>query len=149
MAIAVVALMFSALPGFSGTAAADTVRAKQVAGDYAIVNATLDYRDFDGWLNRIKADASPELARRFDAQAPELKKVFIPAKWVSTATLIDAGIRAGHDGIYQVEVLLDVKTITTMEPAGMRSAITYFITVDEHAGWKITDISGADDRQQM
>ena len=59
-------------------AAAADATAEQVATDYAVGASTIDYKDTSAWLNKLKANTSPQLAAKFDATATQLEQILLP-----------------------------------------------------------------------
>lgn len=125
-------------------AAADTVHAEQVATDYAVGAATVKFDDFDAWVARLKANTSPALANKFDATAPKLEQILTPLQWVSTANPIAAKVKSEAGGIYTVDVFVNVTSSNAQNHDGAQTTVTYNITVDGNADWKITDVGGMD-----
>ncbi|WP_280384570.1 hypothetical protein [Nocardia wallacei] len=121
--IAVLAVAVVAVTGFliaarseisdrDAAAAADR-RAEQVATDYAVGSATVKFDDTSGWVGRLKTNASPALAAKFDATAPKLQEILVPLQWNSTATPIAAKAVSDADGAYKVDVYVDVNSTST------------------------------------
>lgn len=123
-------------------AAADRGRAEQVATDYAVGAAKIDFTHVDDWFARLKDNTAPELAAKFDATAPKLRDILLPLKWTSTATPITAKTMSEAGGVYKVDVFLTVSSTNAQTPDGGRTTVTYTVTVDRHSGWKITDVGG-------
>lgn len=124
-------------------AAADR-HAEQVAGDYALGAATVNYQNIAEWTTRLKSGTTPELAGKFDATAPKLAEVLTPLKWTSTATPITAKVMSEANGIYKVSVFLNVTSTNAQNPDGTQATVTYSVTLDSNADWKITDVGGMD-----
>ncbi|MFI6213400.1 hypothetical protein ACIBCD_15535 [Nocardia brasiliensis] len=125
-------------------AAAAEHRAEQVATDYAVGSATVKFDDLGAWVTRLKNNASPALAAKFDASAPKLQEILTPLQWTSTATPVAATVISHNGGIYKVDVFVDVNATNSQNPAGARSTVTYTVTVDSDADWHITDVGGSD-----
>ncbi|MFJ9365096.1 hypothetical protein ACIRRA_11840 [Nocardia sp. NPDC101769] len=53
-------------------------RAEDIATQHAVGAATVDFHDFDGWEQRLKANAMPQLAGNFDNTAAELREILVP-----------------------------------------------------------------------
>ncbi|WP_228540131.1 hypothetical protein [Nocardia sp. XZ_19_385] len=125
-------------------AAVDDRHAEQVATDYALGSATVKFDDIPAWVGRLKTNASPALAAKFDATAPKLQEILVPLQWNSTATPIAAKVVSESGGRYTVSVFIDVNSTNAQNPAGARSTVTYTVTVDRGAGWQVTDVGGSD-----
>ncbi|WP_067823181.1 hypothetical protein [Nocardia inohanensis] len=123
-------------------AAADVRRAEQVATDYAVGASTIDFQHYDTWVTKLKANTSSQLAGKFDTTAPALQQVLVPLKWTSSATPINAVVTSSTGGVYKVNVFLDVASTNAQTPDGGQTTVTYTITVDSGADWKITDVGG-------
>ncbi|MFE3190733.1 hypothetical protein ACFXHA_17110 [Nocardia sp. NPDC059240] len=120
----------------------DERHAEQVATDYAVGAATVDYRDFDAWMVREKTNIAPQLAAKLDKSAPQLRSLLAPLQWVSTSTPITAKVMSASNGVYQVDVFLNESTTSTQSATPNQTTVVYNITVDRGAGWQITDIGG-------
>ncbi|WP_232329565.1 hypothetical protein [Nocardia violaceofusca] len=125
------------------TAAADR-RAEQVATDYAVGASTINFQDYNAWIAKLKANTSPQLANKFDATAPKLQEILVPLKWSSTAKPVSAVVTSEIGGVYKVNVFLNVNSTNAQTPDGGQTTVTYNVTVDSGAGWKITDVGGMD-----
>ncbi|WP_405166492.1 hypothetical protein OG203_16205 [Nocardia sp. NBC_01499] len=124
--------------------AADTKHAQQLATDYAIGASTIDYRDAKAWFDKLKINTTPQLAAKFDATTAQLQQVLLPLQWTSKATPITSVVTAEANGIYKVNAFLDVNSTSAQTPAGVQTTVTYTVTIDKNAGWKITDVGGLD-----
>lgn len=124
--------------------AADDRHAEQVATDYAVGAATVNFRDLDAWIAGLKKNTTPQLAGKFDETAPKLEQILVPLQWTSTATPITATVMSEQDGVYQVNVFVDVTSTNAQNPDGTQTTVTYTVSVDENAGWQITDVGGVD-----
>jgi len=127
----------------AAAAAADR-RAEQVATDYAVGASTINFQDYNAWIAKLKANTSPQLANKFDATAPKLQEILVPLKWSSTATPVSAVVTSETGGVYKVNVFLNVNSTNAQTPDGGQTTVTYNVTVDSGAGWKITDVGGMD-----
>ncbi|MET9215139.1 MULTISPECIES: hypothetical protein [unclassified Nocardia] len=121
---------------------ADDRHAEQVASNYAVGASTIDYRDTRAWLNRLKAGTTPELAAKFEATSPQLEQILLPLQWTSTATPLSAQVISEAGGIYKVNAYLTVTSTSAQTPAGAQTTVTYSLTLDRNAEWKITDVGG-------
>ncbi|WP_039804989.1 hypothetical protein [Nocardia araoensis] len=133
----------SQLSDRDAAAAADR-RAEQVATDYAVGASTINFQDYNAWVTKLKANTSASLANKFDATAPKLREILVPLKWSSTATPINAVVASENGGVYKVNVFLNVNSTSAQTPDGGQTTVTYNVTVDSGAGWKITDVGGMD-----
>ncbi|WP_245672557.1 hypothetical protein [Nocardia anaemiae] len=125
-------------------AAAADRHAEQVATDYAVGASTINFQDYNAWVAKLKANTSAQLANKFDATAPKLQEILVPLKWSSTATPISAVVTSDTGGVYKVNVFLNVNSTNAQTPDGGQTTVTYNVTVDSGAGWKITDVGGMD-----
>ncbi|GAB4583605.1 hypothetical protein [Nocardia sp. IFM 10818] len=122
--------------------AADEQHAEQVATDYSVGASNINFSDLNSWTARLKANTTPTLANKFDATAPKLQEILVPLKWTSSATPVTAKV-VGHDnGVYQVNVFLNVTSTNAQNPEGVQTTVTYNVTVDPANGWKVADVGG-------
>ncbi|MFF2554315.1 hypothetical protein ACFVUS_25165 [Nocardia sp. NPDC058058] len=128
--------------GDHNAAAADDKRAEQVATDYAVGAATINYKDFNSWVAKLKTNTVPQLANTFDATAPKLQELMVPLQWTSTASPIAAKTESVSGSSYKVDVFVNVTSTNAQNPQGVQTTVTYNITVDKNADWKITDVGG-------
>ncbi|MEU8897899.1 hypothetical protein AB0C65_18700 [Nocardia sp. NPDC048505] len=124
--------------------AADNRHAEQIATDYAVGAATVNYQDINAWIAKLKANTTPQLSNKFDATAPKLEQILVPLKWTSTATPITAKVISDDNGVYKVNVFVNVSSTNAQSPEGAQTTVTYNVTVDEKSDWKITDVGGVD-----
>jgi len=124
-------------------AAADK-KAEQVATEYAVGAATVNYQDIPSWVAELKANTVPQLANKFDATAPKLEQILVPLKWTSTAAPITAKVMSDQGGIYKVDVFVNVSSTNAQSPEGAQTTVTYNVTLDKKSDWKITDVGGVD-----
>ncbi|MFF2088683.1 hypothetical protein ACFVVM_33295 [Nocardia sp. NPDC058176] len=124
--------------------AADNAKAEQIALDYAVGSATLNYQDVNAWVAELKAGTSPELSAKFEATGAKLEQIIIPLKWTSSATPITAKVLSQEGDAYQVAAFVDVSTTNAQNPDGLRNTVTYNITVDAGQDWKITDVGNGE-----
>ncbi|WP_433196105.1 hypothetical protein ACQP1G_43290 [Nocardia sp. CA-107356] len=122
-------------------AAADK-KAEQVATEYAVGAATVNYQDIPSWVAKLKANTVPPLANKFDATAPKLEQILVPLKWNSTAAPITAKVMSDQGGIYKVDVFVNVSSTNAQSPEGAQTTVTYNVTLDKNSDWKITDVGG-------
>ncbi|MFX0573925.1 hypothetical protein [Nocardia nepalensis] len=119
-------------------------KAEQVATEYAVGAATVNYQDIPSWVAKLKANTVPQLANKFDATAPKLEQILVPLKWTSTATPITAKVMSDQGGIYKVDVFVNVSSTNAQSPEGAQTTVTYNVTLDKNTDWKITDVGGVD-----
>ncbi|WP_024806354.1 hypothetical protein [Nocardia sp. BMG51109] len=144
--VTLAAFLIAARHEISDRAATDAAhrRAEQVATDYSVGAATVDPGDFNAWVARLKNNTAPPLANKFDATAPKLQEILTPLKWTSTAGPIAAKVMSDAGGVYKVDVFVNVSSTNVQNPDGAQTTVTYNITVDGNADWKITDVGGMD-----
>ncbi|MEV0295825.1 hypothetical protein [Nocardia sp. NPDC050710] len=126
------------------TQAALARKAEQVSTDYAIGAATVNYQDINGWVAKLKANTTPQLSNKFDATAPKLEQILVPLKWTSTASPITAKVISDDNGVYKVNVFVNVSSTNAQSPSGAQTTVTYNVTLDKNSDWKITDVGGVD-----
>ncbi|QIS15654.1 hypothetical protein [Nocardia arthritidis] len=126
----------------AGTAEFEKV--EQLATGYAVGAAAVDYQDIDGWVARLKANTTAQLASKFDTTAIQLRDIVVPLRWKSTATAISSKVISVVGGTYKVNVFLNVHTTNAQSPGGNESTVTYTVTLDRALGWKVTDVGGLD-----
>ncbi|WP_245669277.1 hypothetical protein [Nocardia speluncae] len=124
--------------------AADDRRAEQLATEYAVGAATVSFRDLDAWVAALKQNTTPQLAGKFDETAPKLEQILVPLQWTSTATPITAKVMSEQGGVFKVNVFVNVTSTNAQSPDGTRTTVTYTVTLDENAGWQVTDVGGVD-----
>ncbi|WP_225727805.1 MULTISPECIES: hypothetical protein [unclassified Nocardia] len=152
--IAVLGIAVVVLAGFLWSAKSDLAdrrtrdandhKAEQVATDYAVGAATVNYQDVNSWIAKLKANTTDQLAGKFDQTAPQLQQILVPLKFTSTATPITATVASEQGGIYKVNVFVNVNATNAQNPQGTQSTATYNVTLDKNSGWKITDVGGVD-----
>ncbi|MBL1078149.1 hypothetical protein JK358_27455 [Nocardia sp. 2] len=123
--------------------AADDRHAEQVATDYAVGAATLNYADFTSWTNRLKANTTDSLAQKFDSSATKLQEILVPLKWTSSPTPLGAQVIDRSNGAYKVNVYLNVTSTNAQNPDGVLTTIYYTVSVNP-GDWKVTEVSGID-----
>lgn len=124
------------------TTQADTEHAEQVAADYAVRAAAIDYRNFDPWFVSLESGVNDTMANQFETSEPALRDLLGQLHWVSSGTLVGSTVESQNDGEYVVKVFVDVETSNVQSPDGVSTTALYPITVDKNMGWQITDISG-------
>ncbi|MFI5779110.1 hypothetical protein [Nocardia sp. NPDC051570] len=123
-------------------AAAADQHAEQVATDYAVGASNINFQDVNSWIAKLKTNTTPQLANKFDATAPKLQDILVPLKWTSTATPVAAKVMNTDNGIYKVDVFLNVTSTSAQTPEGAQTTVTYTVNVDPHSGWKVADVGG-------
>ncbi len=123
-------------------AAAADRHAEQVATDYAVGASNINFQDVNAWVAKLKANTTPQLADKFDATAPKLQDILVPLKWTSTATPITAKVMNTDNGVYKVDVFLNVTSTSAQTPEGAQTTVTYTVNVDPNNGWKVADVGG-------
>lgn len=123
-------------------AAEHDAKAQQVALDYAVGAARLDYHDLPGWNRNLVAGTSPELKEKLTTAATSMEQVVVPLQWTSTAQPITAQV-TGHNGdLYTVAAFVNVTTKNAQSKDGVQSTATYTVTLDQSKDWLITDVGG-------
>ncbi|MFF7940792.1 hypothetical protein ACFZC5_13855 [Nocardia gamkensis] len=124
--------------------AIDREHAEHVAQDYAVGAATVDFQNLDAWLVKLEAGTTAELTAEFEATAPTLREILTPLRWQSTATAIAAKVTSESGGKYVVSTFVNVISKSAQNSDGALTTVTYTVTIDENAGWKIVDVGGLD-----
>ena len=125
-------------------AAAARSHAEDVATDYAVNAAQMDYQDFNGWKVKLVNGTSPELKDKLTKAADSMQQILGPLQWKSTARPLAAKVRSDAGGIYTVDAFVSVLTKTMQAPDGLQSTATYSVTLDSKNNWQITDVGGID-----
>ncbi|MGV9680181.1 hypothetical protein ACWDSJ_33290 [Nocardia sp. NPDC003482] len=123
-------------------ALANDKHAEQVATDYALGASNINFQDVDSWVGKLKANTTPQLAAKFDATAPKLRDILVPLKWTSSGTPITAKVMSTDNGVYKVDVFLNVTSTSAQTPEGAQTTVTYTVNVDPNNGWKVADVGG-------
>ncbi|MFI6047987.1 hypothetical protein ACIA8C_40660 [Nocardia sp. NPDC051321] len=123
-------------------AAAAGQHAEQVATDYAVGASNINFQDVNAWVAKLKTNTTPQLAGKFDATAPKLQDILVPLKWTSTSTPITAKVMNADNGVYKVNVFLNVTSTSAQTPEGAQTTVTYTVNVDPNNGWKVADVGG-------
>ncbi len=121
---------------------AQAQRAEDVASDYAVKAAEIDYRDFDPWFAALKTGVDDAMIKQFADTEPVLRQLLGQLQWVSKGTLVGSDIKSQNNGVYVVQVFVDVQVTNVQSPGGVKTTALYPITVDKNKNWAITDISG-------
>lgn len=125
-------------------AVANEQRAEEVALEYAVNAAQMNYKDFAAWKVKLVNNTTPELNDKLGRAATDMEQVLAPLQWDSTARPLAAAVRTNSGGIYVVDTFVSVLTKTMQAPEGMQSTATYGITVDSKNNWQISDVGGID-----
>ena len=120
----------------------DNAHAEQVALDYAVNAATMDYKDLQAWHVKLVAGTSPELNKKLSDAGTSMEQVLVPLQWSSVAQPLVAKVRANTDGRYVVDSFVSVQTKTVQAPEPLQSTATYSTTIDSNNNWQITDVGG-------
>lgn len=124
--------------------AADRERAQQIATEYAVNAAQMDYQNFGEWKSRLVDGTSPELKDKLTKAADSMEQLLAPMQWTSTARPLSAIVKSDAGGVYTVDAFVSVLTKTMQAPEGLQSTATYSITIDSRKDWLITDVGGID-----
>lgn len=122
----------------------DNQRAEQMASDYAVHAAEMNYQDFEGWKVKLVDGASPELKDKLTQAADSMQQILAPLQWTSSARPLAAKVRSDVGGVYTVDAFVSVLTKTVQAPDGLQSTATYSVTLDSNNNWQITDVGGID-----
>ncbi|WP_234802302.1 hypothetical protein [Mycolicibacterium fortuitum] len=122
--------------------ARDNQHAEQVALDYAVKAAVMDYKDLGPWKRALVEGTSPELAKKLTEAANAMEQILQPLQWSSSAKPIAAKVRSHDNGVYVVDSFVSVMTKTVQATDPLQSTATYSVTIDPASGWKITDVGG-------
>ncbi len=116
--------------------------AEQIALDYAVQAAAMNFQDINTWKNHLTSGTSPELTDKLTKAAKSMEQLLIPLQWTSTAQPLTAKVRTDTNGVYVVDTFVSVLTKTTQAPDNLQSTATYSITIDSGNNWLITDVGG-------
>lgn len=123
-------------------AAGNAQRAEQIALDYAVDAATMNFQDLNTWKGKLVAGTSPELHDKLTKAADSMQQLLVPLQWNSTSKPLVAKVRSDNGGVYVVDTFVSVLTKTTQAPDPLQSTATYSITIDGNNNWQITDVGG-------
>ncbi len=146
--VATVGVLASMYLGVRGELRAENTRAgnvkhaEDIALDYAVDAAEMDYRDLNAWRERLVKGTSPELKERLTKAANDMEQILAPLHWNSTARPLAAKVRSEAGGVYTVDSFVSVLTKTIQAPEGLQSTATYSITIDSNSDWQISDVGG-------
>jgi len=122
--------------------ARDNEHAEQVALDYAVRAAIMDYKDLGPWKRALVDGTTPELSKKLTDAANAMEQILLPLQWASSAKPIAAKVRSHDKGVYVVDSFVSVMTKTVQSPENLQSTATYSVTIDPSNGWKISDVGG-------
>lgn len=120
----------------------DSVRAENVALDYAVNAAQINSQDLNPWKAKLVAGTGPELSAKLTKAGQEMEQILVPLQWNSTATPLAAKVRSETGGVYTVDCFVSVLTKTVQGPEPLQSTATYSVTIDSNHDWQITDVGG-------
>lgn len=120
----------------------DAQRAQDVASDYAVKAALINYRDFDPWFAALRTNVDDKMRQQFTTSESVLRQLLGQLQWVSKGDLVGSDIKSQNNGVYVVQVFVDVQVTNVQSPGGVKTTALYPITVDKNKNWTITDISG-------
>jgi Mce-associated membrane protein len=116
--------------------------AEQVAMDYAVNAAVMDYHDLGPWKQNLVKGTTPELTDKLTKAAKEMEQILLPMQWASTAKPLAAKVHSRDNGLYVVDAFVSVMTKTVQAGDGLQSTATYSVTIDPKNAWHITDVGG-------
>jgi Mce-associated membrane protein len=122
--------------------ASDNQHAEQVALDYAVRAAVMDYKDLGPWKRALVEGTTPELSKKLSDAANAMEQILLPLEWSSSAKPIAAKVRSHDKGLYVVDAFVSVLTKTVQAAEKLQSTATYSVTIDPSNGWKISDVGG-------
>ncbi|BBX00051.1 hypothetical protein BST36_23535 [Mycolicibacterium moriokaense] len=146
-AVGVLAWLYIGVRGQLAAQARETSNnnhAEEVALDYAVNAANMDFRDLNAWKTKLVSGTSPELKDKLTEAADSMEQILVPLQWNSTAKPLAAKARTDVNGIVVVDAFVNVLTKTMQAPDGLQSTATYSITLDRNNNWQITDVGGID-----
>jgi Mce-associated membrane protein len=124
--------------------ATDSSHAEQIALDYAVNAAIMDYKDLGPWKQNLVKGTTPELTDKLTKAATAMDQILLPLQWSSTAHPLAAKVRSDDNGVYVVDAFVGVMTKNVQAADSLQSTATYSITVDSNNAWRITDVGGID-----
>lgn len=123
---------------------ADYQRAEQVASDYAVSAAAVNFRDLASWKQNLVKGTTPELNDKLQKAATSMEQILVPMQWDSTSSALAAKVRSDTNGVYNVDTFVSVLTKSVQAPDGLQSTATYRITIDSNNNWLISEVGGID-----
>jgi Mce-associated membrane protein len=124
------------------TQAANYQHAEQIALDYAVNAATMNFQDLNTWKTKLVNGTTPALNDKLTKAAGSMQQILVPLEWNSTAQPLVAKVRSDTNGMYVIDTFVSVLTKTTQAPDNLQSTATYSITIDSNNGWQISDVGG-------
>ncbi|MDR3655982.1 MAG: hypothetical protein P4L48_09995 [Mycobacterium sp.] len=121
---------------------ANRAHAEQIALDYAVNAAAMNYEDMNAWKAKLVSGTSDTLKDKLSKAATSMEQILVPLEWNSTSQPLTAKVRSETNGVYVVDTFVSVLTKTTQAPDNLQSTATYSITIDSHNNWLITDVGG-------
>src|SRR5882757_4187775 len=122
--------------------ASDNRRAEQIALDYAVNAAVMDYKDLAPWKQKLVAGTTRELNAKLTEASAAMEQILLPLQWSSTAQPIAAKLRSSDNGVYVVDAFVSVMTKTVQAADSLQSTATYTVTIDSNNSWQISDVGG-------
>lgn len=122
--------------------ASDNAHAEQIAVDYAVRAAIMDFKDLGPWRKALVDGTTPELGKKLTEAATAMEQILLPLQWSSSAKPIAAKVRSHDKGVYVVDAFVSVMTKTIQAPQNLQSTATYSVTINPGDGWKISDVGG-------
>jgi hypothetical protein len=122
--------------------AANNRHAEQIALDYAVNAAIMDYKDLSPWKQNLVKGTTPELGDKLTKAGSAMEQILLPLQWSSGAHPLAAKVRSSDNGVYVVDAFVSVSTKTVQAADSLQSTATYSITLDSNNAWKISDVGG-------
>jgi Mce-associated membrane protein len=116
--------------------------AEQIALDYAVNAATMNFQDLNTWKGKLVNGTTPTLNDKLTKAATSMQQILVPLEWNSTAQPLVAKVRSDTNGVYVIDTFVSVLTKTTQAPDSLQSTATYSITIDSNDSWQISDVGG-------
>jgi hypothetical protein len=122
--------------------AGNNKHAEQIALDYAVNAAIMDYKDLGPWKQNLVKGTTPELGDKLTKAGSAMEQILLPLQWSSIAHPLAAKVRSSDNGVYVVDAFVSVMTKTVQAADSLQSTATYSITIDSNNAWKISDVGG-------
>ena len=120
---------------------ADNAHAEQIALDYAVNAAAMNFQDIKAWKGKLTAGTTAELSDKLSKAAESIEQILVPLQWTSTAKPLVAKVHSHTGSTYVVDAFVSVMTKTLQAPDPLQSTATYSVTLDSK-DWKISDVGG-------